>query len=224
MSDTHKLRILVGDSSPIFALGLVQALSEDERIEVFDHAYDGQAVMDKVEEIEPDIVVIDSELPNHGGVRVTEMLRELYPEVKVIILAPPQNAEAFLDSATNAGAKGLLLRTISPTELINSVVETANGGVAISRRLIPLVLGKLAAREEKPVVQTLFSAREREVVELVAKGRSNHEIAKALFLTENTVRGYLSRITHKLKVNNRVGVARYALRNELRNHQEESRW
>ena len=213
--DMDRIKVLVADSSEIYALGLFHSLAENERIKVLNSTYDGQGVIDKVEKLKPDIVVIDSQLPEQGGIRVTEMLQEMYPEVKAIILTPPEKAEALFDSAINAGAKGFLSKTVKPTELVKGVIETANGGVAICPTMIPLLLEKLAERRQKKTeVEILLTTREREVMELVAKGISNHEIAVTLFISENTVKGHIRKIIDKLKVHNRVEMARYVLLNK----------
>ena len=217
--NNNNIKVLVADNAPIFTFGLAQALSTGERIEVIGQAHNGHEVLDKTEELNPDVVVMDVYLAGHNGIQVTEMLRDTYPEVKVIILAPPENAESLLDSAIGAGAKGFLSKTIGPVELVRSVIETADIGAAICPSMIPLLLNKLAERHvEKPVVGLLLSAREREVMELVAEGMGNREIAEALFISENTVKGHLRRIIDKLKVNNRVEVARYVLLNGLLEH------
>lgn len=210
------IKVFIADKSPIFVVGLAQVLSSDERIEVVGQAYSGRDVMDRIETLHTDVIVMDAHLPEHGGIKVLEMLQEQYPGIKVIILVPPDNTEVLLDSALDAGAKGFLPNTISPTELIEGVVETAGGGVAISHTVIPLILDKLVEkRREKPDVENVVSAREREVMVLVAKGMGNREIAETLFITENTVKGHVRRIIDKLRVNNRVEVARYVLLNGL---------
>jgi DNA-binding NarL/FixJ family response regulator len=218
-NNKHNIKVLVADSAPIFAFGLVQALSTGERIEVIGHAHNGQEVLDKTEELDPDVVVMDVNLAGHNGIQVTEMLRDTYPEVKVIILTPPENAENLFESAIGAGAKGYLSKNINPMDLVKGVIETADMGAAICPTMIPLLLEKLAERRiDKPVIGLLLSAREREVMELVAEGMGNREIAEALVISENTVKGHLRRIIDKLKVNNRVEVARYVLLNGLLEH------
>jgi len=215
------IKVLVADSAPIFAFGLSQALvtGDGGRIEVIGQAYNGKEVLDKTEELNPDVVVMAIDLAGYNGIQVTEMLRDLHPEVKVIILAPIENAESIFESAIAAGAKGFLSKTINPVELVKGVIETADVGAVICPSLIPLLMGKLAERRiDKPVVGLLLSPREREVMELVAEGLGNREIAEALFISENTVKGHLRRIIDKLKVNNRVEVARYVLLNGLLEH------
>lgn len=219
---TDRIKVLVADSSAIFIAGLATVLLGHKRIEVVDHAHDGQEVLDKTKDLHPDIVLMDAELPGHGGIRATEMLQGLYPEVKVVILTPPAGTEALLHSAIRAGVKGFLIKTVSSTELINSIIQTADEGASISPKLMPLILGKLAAGEEKPVVRITLSIREREVMELVADGKNNREIGEALFISENTVKGHLRRIIDKLQVNNRVEVARYVLLKQPQEHQEQS--
>ena len=211
-----KIRVLVADSSQIYALGLAQSLLEDGRIEVFNHVYSGQHVIDMTEKIRPDIILIDSGLLNHDGTSVLGMLQELYPEVKVIVLIPPDDMKSILDNAIDRGAKGILPKNISPAELVESVIEMAEFGAAIHPTMLPQILEKLVAgHREKPEALVHLSIREREVIELVAAGRANRDIAETLFISENTVKGHLRRISYKLKVNNRVELARYVMLNGL---------
>ena len=218
---SNSIKVLVADSAPIFAFGLSQALSTGDRIEVVGQAHNGQEVIDKTAELGPDIIVMEANLSGHDGIKVTEMLRELYPEVKVIILAPPESAESLLESAIGAGAKGFLSKNVSTVELVKGIIETADVGAAISPMMIPLLMAKLSeGGVEKQEVRIPLSAREREVIELVAAGMGNHEIAETLFISENTVKGHLRRITDKLKVNNRVEVARYVILSGLQGHKK----
>ena len=208
----NKIKVLVAGSSEIYALGLARSLSEDERIEIFDHVYSGRHVTDKTDEIKPDIVLIDSALLQNNGAKVLEMLHELHPEVKVMVLIPPEHMNSILDRAINAGAKGILPKNISPTELVESVVETAEFGASVHPTMLPQILEKLVETQpEKPVIENPLSIREIEVIELVAEGKSNRAIAEILFISENTVKGHIKRICNKLNVDNRIEIARYVL-------------
>ena len=210
-----KIKVLVADSSQIYAIGLAQSLSEDERIEVFNHVYSERSVIDMTGQVKPDIILMDLGLLNHGGTSVLGMLQERYPEVKVIVLIPPENMESILDKAINTGVKGVLPKNISPTELVKSVVETAEFGASIHPTILPQILEKLAERQqEKPEASVRLSVREREVIELIAAGSTNRHIAETLFISVNTVKGHLRRINFKLKVNNRIELARYVLLNK----------
>lgn len=209
------IKVFIADKSPIFVSGMAQVLSGDESVEVVGQAISGQDVIDKIQMLNPDVLVMDAHLPKHGGIQVLEMLQEQHPKIKVIILAPPDNIEALLDSVLSAGAKGILPNTISPTELVKGIVETADGGIAISPTMIPLILDKLVERRRgRQEVAPVLSIREREVLELVADGMCNREIAETLIISENTVKGHVRRIIDKLNVNNRVELVRYVLINE----------
>ena len=222
--DINRIKVLVADSAPIFAFGLSQALSTGERIEVIGQAYDGQEVIDKTDKLRPDIVVMDLNLSGLDGIKVTEILREIHPEVKVIVLAPLENSENFLEDVIAAGAKGFLSKNVSTVELVKGIIATADIGAAISPTMIPSLMAKMAKLSEggaeKQEVRILLSAREREIIELVAAGMGNHEIAETLFISENTVKGHIRRITDKLKVNNRVEVARYVILSGLPVHKK----
>ena len=211
-----RIRVLVADSSPIYAFGLAQLLSEDGRIEVFNHVYSGRHVIDMMGQVRPEIVLIDSGLINHDGAKVLEMLQELHPEVKVIVLTNPENAKSILDKAVNAGAKGILPKNIKPKELIKSVIETAKFGASVHPTMLPQILEKLmTGHQEKPEVSVQLSVREREVIELVAAGRVNRDIAETLCISENTVKSHLRRISSKLKISSRIELARYVMLNRL---------
>lgn len=209
----NKIKVLVADSSQIYALGLVHSLSESERIEVFNHVHSWQYVIGEIDQVKPDIILIDCQLlDQEDGSGGPEMLQALYPKIKVIVLITPENMSSLINKAINAGAKGLLPRNISPAELVKSVIETATLGAAIHPTMLPQILERLTTQlQKKPVVEILLSTREREVLELVAEGKSNREIAETLFLSENTVKGHIKRICNKLNVDNRVEMARYVL-------------
>lgn len=210
-----KIKVFVADSSQIYALGLAKSLSEDERIEIFNHIYTMRHVIDNMGQIKPDIVLIDTTLLNHDDDdTILEILQRLYAKVKIIALIPPEDTRSSINKAVNAGAKSIVPKNISPTELIECVIETANGGTSIYPTLLPQILEKLAAKlEERPVIENPLSTREIEVIELVAEGKSNHDIAQILFLSENTVKGHLKRICRKLNIDNRVEMTRYVLLN-----------
>ena len=207
-----RIKVLVASKSQIYALGLFHLLAEDERIEVFNHAHSGQYVIDVVGKINPDIILIDSELLNYDRAGVHKTLHELYSEVKVIVLITPENMRTFLDDAINAGVRGIMPKNISPMELVKGVVETAEFGAAIHPTVMPQILEKMMARiQGKPVEKPLWSDRERDIMELAAEGKSNRAIADILFISVNTVKSHIKRICDKLNVDNRIEIARYVL-------------
>jgi len=175
---TEKIKVLIIDSYPIYAIALVHILSNIHGIEVSDNIDNKQNIIDKTKEFKPDIVVFDLEFQNHAAFRTIEVMRETYPEVKVIILAPLEGIGELLDSAMKVGAKGLLPRTINPTELVKGIMEIANGGTVIYPKLIPRLLEKVAERSSNSMVKPAFTTREKELMELVAMGKSNGTVTK----------------------------------------------
>jgi len=219
-----KIKVLVADRLPILAYGLAQVLSADERIEVINQAYTTHDVIAKAEKTQLDIIIIDAQLLSYEGVRVTKILRELQPGVKFIILTSPEDAKTHLDIAVNVQTEGFLLKTIKPGELVECVIETVMGGTAFSPKLMSLILDEITSGQRpKEVAGMSLSIREMEIIEKVAEGMGNREIAETLFTSENTVKGHLRRICGKLKVNNRVEVARYLFLNGLPNRKTESK-
>ena len=214
-----KIRVLLADDHTILRQGLHALLDKENDIEVVGEATNGRDAVAQAKKLRPDVVLMDANLPEHGGIQVLEMLKEQSPSSKVIILTPPDKIEALLDSALNAGAKGFLPNNISPKELVKGVIKMADEGAAIGPTVIPLIFDKLVERrQEKPVMGIDLSARETEIMGLVAEGMGNHDIAETLFISENTVKGHIRRIIDKLKVNNRVEIARYVLLNGATEH------
>jgi DNA-binding NarL/FixJ family response regulator len=206
-----KIRVLVAERFPMFCRGLADVLAEQSEIEVVDQTHDGLEVIDKAKELIPDIILMDVELPKCDGIRATQSLQLLQPEVKVIILSPPEKKAQFFDSAIKAGAKGFLLKTATASELIKGVMETAREGAAISTAVIPLMLERLSTKAEQPIDEALLTVRERDVMLLLMEGKSNRRIAEALSLSENTVKYHIRSILEKFDVNNRVEAACHAI-------------
>jgi DNA-binding NarL/FixJ family response regulator len=207
-----KIRVLIAERFPMFCRGLADVLAEQSEIEVVDQTHDGLEVIDKAKELIPDIILMDVELPKCDGIRATQSLQLLQPEVKVIILSPPEKKTQFFDSAIKAGAKGFLLKTATASELIKGVRETAREGAAISTAVIPLMLERLSmAAAEQQTDEALLTVRERDVMLLLMEGKSNRRIAEALSLSENTVKYHIRSILEKFDVNNRVEAACHAI-------------
>lgn len=211
----NKIKVLVADSSEIYALGIVRSLSESEDIQIFNHAYTSRQVIDTVQKSKPDIVIIGPDLLNQDEAIICENIRDLHSEVKVMVLISPENLKPLLNTIISTGVTGILPRNINPNELVESVIEMAKLGATIHPTVMPQILTMLQkGQEERPAIEILLSTREREVIELLAEGGSNREIANTLFISENTVKSHLKRICSKLNTDNRVDLARHVLLNK----------
>jgi len=206
---SERVRVMLVDDDNLLRSGLRAILSSDDRIEVVAEAENGRLAVRSARLHSPDVVLMDIRMPDLDGIAATAELLTAAPASKVIILTTFELDEYIL-GALRAGASGFLLKRSSPEQLIAAIHTVADGEALLSpsvtRRLIELVAAHpLLSRDTEPRLAEL-TARERDVLELVAQGRSNAEIADALTLERTTVKTHVQRILTKLGVRNRVEV------------------
>jgi DNA-binding NarL/FixJ family response regulator len=199
------VRILVVDDHPLFRAGLRAALESDPGLRVVGEAETAQAALDAVAQARPDVIIMDLTLPDASGLDATRRLGELYPDVPVLMLTMA-NDDGSLLAALQAGAHGYLVKGSGREEVLHAVRTVASGGAAfgadIASRFSTLVTG---GRQRD--VGRLFpdlTARECEVLGLVARGFDNRRIARELFVAEKTVRNHVTHIFEKLNVATRA--------------------
>jgi len=200
------LRILLVDNHTLIRKGLRALIADWEGFEVIGEARDGEEALDLALKLSPDIIIMDIHIPCLDGLEVTRRLKTLLPEAKVVILTVDDTPES-LWAALEAGAKGYLLKTAEPQQLYYLLQEVAGGKTALTPALIEKMLPRLT---KTPTLNSL-SAREKEVLELVAQGFTNREIAQKLYISENTVKNHLRSILEKLQSKNRLQAVQYAL-------------
>ncbi len=207
------IRVLVCDDQAVVCDGLEMILDADPEIEVVGVAYDGVEALEKISRTRPDVVLMDLKMPGMNGIQATRHIHQDYPEVRVLVLTTFGDDEWVFD-AIRSGAAGYLLKGTPRQELVRAVKGTAAGGTHVD----PAVAGKLfahvaqsPAHAETTLVSDL-SEREIEVLQLLAQGLTNAEIADRLFLTRGTVRNYVSSILAKLGVEDRTQAALAAAR------------
>jgi NarL family two-component system response regulator LiaR len=217
------IRVLICDDQDIVRQGLEVILSTASSIEVVGAAEDGARALELVSQTQPDVVLMDLKMPGMNGIVATQRIRDQFPEVKVLVLTT-YDADEWVFDAIRSGASGYLLKDTPREELIRAIVGTASGKTHVD----PDVAGKLfahAARtapEPKTKIVEELSAREVEVLKLLARGLSNADIAQRLFLSEGTVRNYVSAILAKLDVADRTQAAILALRYGLVDENDET--
>ncbi len=192
------IRVLVADDHPVVRSGIVALLSAAADIEVVGEAAHGLAAVAFAIELEPDIVLMDLRMPGVDGDEATARIQAVCPDIRVVILTTYESDASIL-SAIEAGASGYLLKAAPQDEILAGIRSVARGEVALA----PSIAAMLVNRVKTPVGPTL-SARETEVLALVAQGNSNASVAKKLSLSEATVKTHLLHAFEKLGVGDRT--------------------
>lgn len=210
------IRVVICDDQDIVREGLRAILSTAPGIEVIAMAGDGAQAVELVEEHRPDVVLMDLNMPGVNGIQATRAIREENPDVSVLALTT-YDADEWVFDAIRAGAAGYLLKNTPRAGLIEAIEGTVQGQTFVD----PNVAGKLftqvagATMAHDTTLAESLSSREREILCLLADGLSNTEIAAQLFLSEGTVRNYMSDLFEKLGVTDRTQAAVIALRHGL---------
>jgi len=219
------IKVLVVDDHTLFRCGIAAVLANQEGLEVVGEASDGLEAIEKAKEIVPDVILMDLNMPRCSGLEATQALQTEMPQVNILVLTVSET-ESDLFAAIKFGARGYILKNTEPEELTHAIFHIARGGVIIS----PLMATKLLTefkdltaevmRESLQEADAAISPREGEVLQLVAQGATNKEIADSLFISENTVKTHLKNIMEKLHLANRSQAAAYAVKRGLVHYKE----
>ncbi len=220
--DNQTIRLLICDDQAIVCEGLRAILEFVPQIEVTGVAHDGLEALDLIRTTSPDLVLMDLKMPRMNGVQATRAIREQFPHVRVLVLTTFDADDWVLD-AIRSGASGYLLKDTPQEDLIKAIIDTVQGRSHIDPQVAGKILDRFAERVFDPAASTdapaaeqelvgQLSAREREVLRLLASGLSNTEIAQTLFLSEGTVKNYVSALFSKLGVSDRTQAAILAIR------------
>jgi len=212
------VRVLLVDDDDLMRAGLRAVLSSDETVNVVGEASDGRAAVNEVRRERPEVVLMDVRMPNLDGIAATRELLAASPDVKVVILTTFEQDDYIFDALT-AGASGFLLKRTSPEELIAAIHAVAAGdsllSPSVTRRVIDRMTEYPAADGALADPLTELTPREREVLEQLARGLSNTEIATALVIEESTVKTHVKRILMKLRLRDRVQAVIFAYESGL---------
>ena len=216
---TEPIRVLIADDHERFRRGLRMVLEAEEGIDVIAEAADGAEAVTKVEELAPDVVLMDVRMPNQNGIDATRTIREVFPSTRIIMLTVSDEEDDLFD-AVKAGANGYLLKEVSIEEVADAVRAVVQGQSLISPSMAAKLItefGSLArrAQESEMAPSPRLSDRELEVLKRVATGMSNEEIAAELGLSTPAVRNHVANILVKLQLRSRIESALLAMESRL---------
>lgn len=211
------IRIMLADDHPVFRSGLKNILLMNGKLDfdVVCEAENGQEAVDLALEMEPDIIIMDINMPEKDGIEATKIIKEKLPDTKILILTMYTD-EAYLKAGLKAGASGYVLKRAVDTELVSAIQTVLNGEHYIYPTLIPSLYGKTMLTETEQVqAEDLLSPREKEVLKFIALGYTQKEISAELFISIKTVDTYKTRIMEKIGAKRKSNIVRYALKNGI---------
>ena len=205
----ERIRVLVVDDHTLFRRGVSTLLSGRDDMEVVGEAGNGREAVERARELMPDVILMDIKMPEMDGLEATKRIKAEMPYVRIMMLTVSETDEDLFE-AVKAGAQGYLLKNVDPDYLVACVQQVQRGEVPIAPTMAAKILRALTAPAE--VAQPELTGRERQVLELLAAGKANKEIAFSLKISENTVKNHLRNILEKLHLQNRVQAALYAVK------------
>jgi DNA-binding NarL/FixJ family response regulator len=213
-----RIRVLIVDDDDLMRAGLRGVLSSDEHIELVGEADDGRAAAYRTRLLKPDVVLMDIRMPDLDGISATREVLAAFPDVKVVILTTFEQDD-YIFGALSAGASGFLLKRTTPEELISAIHTIAAGDSLLAPSVTSRVIERMAGQPPPDATRDArlgeLTPREREVLELVARGLSNGEIATTLVIEESTVKTHVKRILGKLGARDRVQAVIFAYESGL---------
>ena len=211
MSDSVPIRVFVADDHAIVRKGIAAVLEIVPDIEVVGEAVNGRDAVYRVEQLRPDVILMDLVMPEMDGIEAIRRIKDCQPEARILVLTTFAGEDKIFP-AIKAGALGYHLKDSRPEELVQAIREIHRGEPSLHPVIARKVLEELSRSSERPPTPDPLTPREVEVLRLVAQGLENPEIAEELVITETTVRTHVSNIMSKLHVASRTQAALYALR------------
>ena len=219
-----KIEVLIADDHALMREGLRKILELESDIAVVGEAADGIAAVEKTRELRPHVVLMDVNMPGGGGLAATRAIRHNFPEVDVIVLTIHDDEEYIIE-LVSAGAKAYLLKDVDPSRLVEAIRRVRSGETFIPPNLMARIFQKLCQRgidapRAVPAAPARagsdgLTERELEILQQIVEGRTNKEIAQALYISEKTVKNHVSNILRKLDLSDRTQAAVYAIRHGL---------
>ena len=216
--DEAIVTLLVADDHDLYRRGLQMVLGQDHRIRIVGEASDGAQAVELAVELVPDVVLLDVRMPRLSGLKAAARIREQVPSARILILTMSDD-ETDLFEAVKAGANGYLLKDMPGEEVAAGILAVASGQSLIPPSMAAQLLTEFAQLSKRPASTSpgvpRLTDRELEVLRLIARGQANKDIARDLFISENTVKNHVRNILDKLQLHSRMEAAMYAVREKL---------
>jgi len=213
-AETRPVRVLIADDQTLFRSGLARLLNDDPRVEVVGEAVDGEDAARQAALLRPDVVLMDIKMPNSDGVQATQRIMAENPTAKVLILTT-FDTDSYVLQALKAGASGYVLKDSRVESIVSSIIAVVAGERVMSSSIANMVLDLLAGASNGKEFYDGLTARELEILKLLAAGIANKQIAFRLKISEKTVRNHVSNMYEKLNIADRAQAALYAVRKGL---------
>ena len=211
-------RVLIADDDHLMRAGLAELLTSDPTIEIVGQAASGREAVERTRRLDPDVVLMDVRMPDLDGIAATAELTRTAPATRVLILTTFEQDD-YIFGGLRAGASGFLLKRTRPEDLISAVHTVAAGDALLSPSVTRRVIERMSRQPTPDLTDQMrldaLTAREREVLALIARGLSNREIAAELVVEESTIRSHVKRVLAKLGLRDRVQVVIYAYEHGL---------
>lgn len=209
-----RIRVFIADDHTVLRAGLRMLIASQPDMEVVGEAADGEEAVRKIPKLRPDVAIVDITMPGEGGIKAIEQIGKESPKTRVLVLTMHE-VPAYLRAAFAAGAAGYVVKSAADFELLSGIRSVHRGRTVLDPGLAGMVapgaLGKRTGGQQAGGVAGLLSAREREVLDLVAQGYTNQQIADRFGLSVKTVETYRARLVDKLGLHSRADLVRYAL-------------
>ena len=218
---SEKIRVMIVDDHPVVRRGIQSLLGEEEDFQVVGEAVNGKDALQKVESLKPDVILMDLVMPEMNGIEAIEKITSSHPDARILVMTSFAADDKVFPSI-KAGALGYLLKDSDPEDLIRMIRQVFRGELSIHPTIARKVIQELNRPATEPLTPSPITEREVEILQLLAQGMENKEIAAKLVVRDATVRTHVSNILRKLQLANRVQATLYALRTGLTSLEDET--
>jgi two-component system response regulator DegU len=208
------IKVMIVDDHNLVREGLKAVFSQGDEIDVVGEAGSGEQAIEMVDEVNPDVILMDISMPGMNGIQATKAIRDKHPDAKIVILTM-LDQEGYVYEAIKAGATGYMLKSTSSDELVNAIQTVNEGKALLHPDATAQLLKEFVSLAQNKAKDYGLSNREMEVLQLLSEGKTNKEIAKALWISEQTVKTHVAHIFDKLGTSDRTETVAQALRTGL---------